>query len=449
MLKSQALKNVLPILIVVVGLGFLIQRVYVYAPDQGQISGPISGLNPQQLRKFYDTRTIFQKEFTPEEGLGPVFNGRSCFECHGDPVKSQSGGEGRDIVSTGILRIGKRFPGSPKAKIPLNEVITNLGQDDVDILLMEGGPVLQKKSITSEFKAKYPPECQIEISRVPTSAELISLRHSPPLFGMGLIDAIPDRDIVANAFQQLKEHPTMAGRPLSHIDPLTYRSRIGRFGWKAQGPNMLIFAMEAMSGELGLTTFFQENERSATGISQFPPSIYKFLPGEPNDTGKVLTALTYHISLLAPPPRGPITAQVQRGEKVFDKANCSVCHIPQMHTAEQVYVVDPESPVPKLNYIEVQALERRAVPAYSDFLLHNMGVNLADGIPQAGSLGGEWRTTPLWGLRNKKFLLHDGRTTDLQQAILAHGGQAQLSVDAYQKLSPQDKEDLLSFLKSL
>lgn len=447
MFKNRSLSSALAIIAVAGGIGLLVNKVYVYAPDQGQAGGPVVGLKPQQLRKFYETKVIFQKDFTPEEGLGPLFNGTSCFECHGQPTIN--GAEGRDVVSTGVVRIGKRFPNSPKAKKPLEEVITTLGQDDVDILLMQGGPALQRKSITSEFKTKYPPECQIEVGRVPPGAELISLRHAGPLLGFGMIESIPDRDIVANSFNQLREHPDMAGRAVSHIDPLTYRSRVGRFGWKCQNPTLLIFSMEAMNVEMGITTFFQENEKSATGISDFPKSIYKFLPGEPNDTGKVLTALTYHQFLLAPPPRAAITEQAKAGEKVFDKAMCSVCHIPQMYTGEQVFVVDPDSPVPKLNYIEIESMERQPVRAYSDFLLHNMGNKLADGLPQMGAKGGEWRTTPLWGLHLKRFFLHDGRTTDLNEAIMAHGGQATRSIDAYKELSREDKENLMAFLKSL
>jgi len=134
---------------------------------------------------------------------------------------------------------------------------------------------------------------------------------------------------------------------------------------------------------------------------------------------------------------------------VFEKARCAFCHRPEMRTAPTVYLVDPDSPAPKYDHIEVAALENRPVRAYSDFLLHNMGSELADGLPQAGATGGEWRTTPLWGLRLKKFYLHDGRTTDLAAAIGFHGGQAEPARRAFEQLSPGDREDLLAFLRSL
>lgn len=427
---------------------YLFQQVYVYAPDEGQLGGPVKGLTPNQLRKFYATRVTFKKDFTPEEGLGPLFNGKSCFECHGQPTE-RVGGEGRDVVSTGVVRIGRRIAQRPKAKLPLKDVITGLTQDDVDIMLFQGGPALERKSITSEFLNKYPNDCQIEIGTVPPGAELISLRHAPPVFGFGLIEAIPDPDIVQNVFKELKTNPELAGRALSQIDPLTYRPRISRFGWKNQNSTLLTFTQEALNVEMGITTFFQENEKSASGISNFPKCIYKYLPSEPNDKGHVMAQLAYHQALLAPPDRGPITEEVKRGEKVFEQLQCAVCHVPEMSTAPIVYVVDPDSPGPELKHMEIQALESKPVKAYSDFLVHQMGGKLADGLPQGGAMGGEWRTTPLWGLRFKKFLLHDGRTTDINEAILAHGGQAERVVKTYETLPEKEKADLLAFLKSL
>src|SRR5207249_3489699 len=150
-----------------------------------------------------------------------------------------------------------------------------------------------------------------------------------------------------------------------------------------------------------------------------------------------------------PPPRGPITPEVTRGQQVFEKLQCAVCHMPEMHTMPQVFVVDPDSPAPKAQFIEVKGLENQPVRLYSDLLLHFMGPELADGIPPDGAGGGEWRTTPLWGLHLKKFFLHDGRTSSLQEAVLAHGGQGSEARDTYKKLPESEQQDLLSFLKSL
>lgn len=416
-----------------------------FDPDIGRPGGPIAGLTPVQLKKFHETREIFKHDFTPEEGLGPLFNGRSCFECHGK--STILGGEGRDVTSTGVVRIGQLRAGDGRP--PSAKPVTDLGQDDVDLMIFQGGPAIERKSITSEFPEKYPPGCQVELGMVPQQADFISLRHAPPLFGFGLIEAIPDAEIVGNIFKQAAINPKLKGRAATHIDPLTYQPRIGRFGWKNQNPNLMTFTTEALNVEMGITTFTQEVEKSATGIQRFPKCIVRFLPPEPNDPGSVTAKLTYFQALLAPPPRGRVDEAARRGEAVFNRLQCSVCHIPEMSTAPVVWVVDPDSPAPDFNYLEVQALENKPVRAYSDFLLHDMGEKLADGLPQAGARGGQWRTTPLWGLRLKKFLLHDGRTSDISQAILEHGGQASDVVAAYRRLPDADRDDLLSFLRSL
>lgn len=417
--------------------------------DSGdKLGGPVPGLTFDQKRKFDVTEALFKKEFTPEEGLGPLFNGKSCFECHGQP--EAVGGEGRDVASTGVVRIGGVNPSSPLFKKPRKEIAHLTEAQDVHGYIFAGGPALERKSITSEFPDKYPTDCQVEIGVIPKNCDFISMRHAGPLFGFGLIEAIDDSDITANIFKEIERNPKMAGRALSQDDSLAKSFHIGRFGWKCQRPNLMLFSAEALDVEMGVTTPVMLHPKSATGISEFPHKLVTMLPQEPNDAdGKMMTQLAYFQALLAPPPRGPITDAVKRGEKVFDKLQCSVCHIPEMKTKSEVMLADPESPFPKLNYIEVEALENKPVKAYSDFLVHNMGPELADGLPQAGSTGGEWRTTPLWGLRFKKFLLHDGRTHDLLKVIDLHGGQADDSRQAFKKLDQKDQDDLMAFLRSL
>ena len=200
---------------------------------------------------------------------------------------------------------------------------------------------------------------------------------------------------------------------------------------------------------MGITTHLTPFERFSNSERQYPPCLSSVVPPEPNDDGTNLIKLTYYQSLLAPPPRGPITQQSQHGEKTFDKLQCSVCHTPIMYTAPLVKVPHPNSPAPRLWWMEVKALENQPVRAYSDFLVHPMGRELADGLSQNGAKSGEWRTTPLWGLHMRRFYMHDGRTKDLGEAITLHGGQAAEVAANYKKLPQQDKEDLLAFLKSL
>ncbi len=304
MQKISKLRCGIPVIITFTAC-LLFAQAYVYAPDVGQPGGPVHGLTQEQLRLFYATRETFKHDFTPEEGLGPLFNGQSCFECHGKP--GAAGGEGRDVVSTGVVRIASRIPGSEAARKPLEEVITQLGQDDMDRLFNSGGPAIGRKSITEVFPNKYPTDCVVEAGTVPPGAELISLRHAGPVLGFGLIEAIPDADISQNVFKQMQINKKLAGRLAGQVDPLTEKLRVGRFGWKAQFPNLMLFTAEALRVEHGITTFIQPFEKFGSEIQQFPPNIRKYLPGEPNDLGSTLSKLTFHQALLAPPPRGPIT----------------------------------------------------------------------------------------------------------------------------------------------
>jgi CxxC motif-containing protein (DUF1111 family) len=436
------------ILVALLGLVYLLWNMSrSTANDVGLPGGPCRGLTQEQLDKFYATRHIFQKEFSAEEGLGPLFNGRSCFECHGQP--GIAGGEGRDLNSTGVVRIGSRKKFDHNNKELAAKTKDNFTSDDVKLLIEHGGPALERKSITSEFVNKYPADCQVEIGTIPPGTDFISLRHAGPLFGLGLIDQIPDETIIQAALRESMQNKSMAGRAVIHVDPLTQVPRVGKFGWKSQNSTLLIFTSEALNVEMGITTPIHPSPKSAQGISEFPPCILPFLPAEPNDSGKVLLPLTYFQSVLAPPERGVMDSRAQHGERLFERLQCAFCHTPQLRTRERVMVVDPDSPAPQIQHMEIKSLENLPVGLYSDLLLHNMGEELADGLPQNGAKGGEWRTTPLWGLRNKKFLLHDGRALSFEQAIMAHGGQGDTARKAYSQLSAVDKADLLSFLKTL
>ncbi len=409
---------------------------------------PIAGLTSDQLRKFHEGEVLFKKEFTPEEGLGPLFNGKSCFECHGQPLVA--GMEGRDISSTSILNYARRVPGSAKAKKPLKEVIQNISKPDVDFFLTRGGPSLQRKSITTEFPDKFPFDCQLDFEQVPVEAELQSNRHTPPIFGDGMIDMITDGEFAAVAMTEHTENPALAGRPIAAVDRYTESARPARFGWKNQHVNLFNFTTGALNIELGLTTYAQNTENSLDPLGDNPRCLDKYnKAGSPNDKGKTLLSLAWYQTLLAPPPRGQITEEVTKGEKIFEKLDCAFCHRPNWQTAKQCFVGDPDSELPLIKPLEVTALEDKEFHPYSDFLVHDMGADLADGIPQEGAKGGEWRTTPLWGLRFKKFFLHDGRTRDLHEAIAMHGGQGSSSAQMYEKLSKEDKTALLAFLKSL
>jgi CxxC motif-containing protein (DUF1111 family) len=445
--KLMIVVSVVAVIALLKGYDYVSARMVVEPRDKGKPGSAISGLTMKQLAYFDEGRRLFMHEFTPEEGLGPLFNGKSCFECHGQP--GVVGGEGRDTSSTNITMFARRDPEKPIAKLPKEAVMRTITKADIDLFPMEGGPTLQRRTITTEFPGKYPFDCQVDFESIPKTAEFVSPRHSPHVLGSGLIENIPDNDILATALDQGQQAPAMAGRPIPHVDRFTELPRIARMGWKNQHVNTLNFSTGALNIEMGVTTFLNNTENSPTRMGQFPKCLVETFGPGPNDTGKNLLLLTYFQQLLAPPPRGPITEQVKKGEVVFNQVGCAFCHKPTYYTADNSVVVDPESPLPKLNHLRIAALQHVPVNCYSDLLVHDMGQELADGMPQEGSKGGEWRTTPLWGLGTKKFLLHDGRTTDIHAAIMAHGGQSEEVRNRYDALSAEDKENLRAFLKSL
>lgn len=413
----------------------------------GELGGPLAGLNSEQLQKFDSAKALFEKEFTPEEGLGPLFKDRSCYRCHGFP--GVVGGEGRDLSSTSILAFAKRITGSEKAKKPLQEVITGLTKRDVDFFLLRGGPTLQTRSVTTEFPEKFPADVQMNFEMLPVDAELQSNRHAQHLWGAGLIDNIADGDIVNNALEESVAHPKLAGRSISAVDRFTEQARAARFGWKNQNVSLLNFSATAMNTEMGLTTYLHHTENTPSYLGMMSQKLANMLPPPPNDDGKILLSLTYFQSLLGPPPRGKITPEVKKGEQIFQKLECAVCHKPDAKTVAVAKVPDPDSPLPGIRYLEVEALSGKTFHPYSDFLVHDMGWELADGIPQEGARGGEWRSPPLWGIGNRRFFLHDGRAKSIDEAVRLHAGQGKGAKDDYNALPSEDKQALLAFLQSL
>jgi CxxC motif-containing protein (DUF1111 family) len=431
--------------VLALGAGSLVLAAPKSVGNSVKVGDPIEGLTPEQIKLFNDGKEKFKHEFVPGEGLGPKFNARSCYACHGSP--GPVGGEGKDLTTTSVTHIGKR-KGANAAK-PIKDVICELRENDVDRLERLGGEALQVKSVTGEFPKQFPPDAAVKPSAVPKEAELVGTRHTGPVFGMGLMEAVPDDTIIKLESEQKAKYPKLAGRIALQFDPMIKAKRPGRFGYKNIYATVLGFNADAMRGEMGLSSSLTPNIPLAKMELPYPPSISKLLPPLPNDNGKLLIPLTYFNSLLAPPPRGAITEEVKRGEITFDKLQCGVCHSPLMQTAAKVMVPDPRSSFPKVDLMEIKALENKPVRAYSDFLLHQMGPDLADGIPHLGAKGGEWRTAPLWWLSVKKFYMHDGRAKTLADAILAHGGQSAEVTQNFRKLKDSEKKDLIAFLKSI
>lgn len=376
------------------------------APVEGDVfDAPVPGLTPAELRAFARGDVEFGRRFAPATGLGPIFNNASCASCHS--------GDGRGRLEHSLKRIG----------VP-----------DNDMLRAFGGPQIQDKAIPGA-----------EPETVPASVP-VSLRLPPPVFGVGLIEAIPEATVLANADPDDRNGDGISGRPnwVSAGSFVPAREpgggpglKLGRFGRKAQISNLVEQVTEAYHQDIGITSEFRPIENSHRGLS-IPIEAIDRVP-DPEIPAATVMAVVFYIRTLAPPAPGAETARVIEGRGVFNSIGCASCHIPSLRSGN--------SPVP--------ALSNQPVELFSDLLLHDMGEALSDERPDGGATGREWRTTPLWGLRllrqflnGEAFLLHDGRARTVEEAILLHAGEAKRARDAFAALSAAQRSAILDFVES-
>lgn len=360
---------------------------------------PLPGLTPAQLADFRAGAALFDKIFSPEEGLGPLFNENQCSACHTDPAP---GGTGEQR-----LRKATRF-------IPPNrcDTLTAAGGENVRT---RATPLLVARGIHREA--------------VPAAATEQARFTVPFLFGLGLAEAVPDSTLAAHADSADRDHDGVSGRVGKDSD-----GRIGRFGRKAEARSIPEFVSGALHFEMGLTSPLRPEEGTLDG-RPFPQGSDP--TPEPEIDQRRLDLLSAFVRFLAPLRRAPArdaadAAVVARGERIFHEIGCTACHTPVLRTGS--------SPVP--------ALDHKAVALYSDLLLHDMGPALRS-VCGRGSTPTEIRTAILMGVRYRRELLHDGRALGIPDAVAAHGGEATRARAAFQALPLQQRLALLRFLDTL
>lgn len=407
------------------------------------IGSALPGLSPDLAQLFLNGQAVFTKNFTAAEGLGPTYNEVSCVTCHGAGAIG-----GGDPIGPGATTFN----------------VTHFARDTqgwFDPLRDLGGLVIQKKSIRNTST----PNCTMLGEVVPAAANIVSTRNTPPVFGFGLLDAIPDAEILrrqtmnvdgVNGFAnwgmelQAVDAEVVPGIPLPVYGPM----RVGRFGWKSQTATLFQFSAEPFNIELGVTSPFFPQEFTSQGTrfaSQLPPTC-NVADHAVNDHDNSLSVALYQFqALLAAPPTLPKNDDAKEGEKTFNQMGCENCHAAELRTGDTYNLLLKDG-----TSVRVRQLENRVVNAYSDLLVHDMGPGLADdpsgatmGRVMGRADGRHWRTTPLWGLRFKQAYLHDGRTNDVATAILAHGGEATNSRNRFAALSPSAQQQLVAFLRTL
>ena len=446
-------------------IGFVVVLAACAAPPQFSARDPGVRGGPAGAGNSLTTLTTAQKAFFAAgqdafvevegigDGLGPRFNLDSCVGCHTQPALGGSSPAVNPQVGVATA-MGARnvVPSFIKKDGPVREARFKYKADGsrdggVHALFVISG----RRDETGDATG-----CSIhqEDFEAHVARKNVSFRIPTPTFGLGLIEAIPDAAILANHTASTAARATLGigGRP-QRLLPTGDPNRTGndgtitRFGWKAQNKSLLMFAGEAYNVEQGISNelFPQEREEACQ---------FRTVPNDTTDvdaatgTGAIsdVEKFAFFMRFLAPPepsttmPGG--SASITHGKELFVTVGCALCHTPMLRTAN--------SPVTALN--------NQPVNLYSDLLLHNMGPGLADDIVQGLADGDEFRTAPLWGLGQRIFLLHDGRTTDLLEAIFAHksirnlkyrSSEANGVVGRFRSLGDAQKQDLLNFLRSL
>ena len=432
-------------------------------PGPPGAGGPLNGLTADETTFFQDGQGRFGEievvQGGSNNGLGPRFNSNQCLSCHSQP----------------------NMGGSSPAKNPLPDVAHLSGATNtVPWFIAPNGPVREARFKKSNGVAdggvhdlfvisgrSDAPGCSIaQPDFLPAGNPLtgqggnpnIIFRIPTPVFGSGLIEAIPDSVILANmqANTSAKSALGIYGHPNAHLSGNVNRSAndgtITRFGWKAQNKSLLMFSGEAYNVEMGISNQLFPQERDETSTCLFFPS--------PNDALNFTTPATTATSnpavisdieafanfmrMLAPPTPAPSTPSSEKGRATFATIGCVHCHTPSLTTGAKIASGSSTSPS--------AALSNKAVNLFSDLIVHHMGKGLADGITQGGAGPDEFRTAPLWGVGQRIFFLHDGRTSNLVEAIGAHkskGSEANRVISHFNKLSTQEQQEIIDFLRSL
>ncbi|MGJ8686553.1 MAG: di-heme oxidoredictase family protein [Spongiibacteraceae bacterium] len=362
---------------------------------------------------------------TARDGLGPLFNANACSACHHRNGQGKLPPYGNGL----ILRFSDHQDSQYGAQLQDRAVLGVLAEGRITTLNISSPTSVAtaqryRKISVSEPQYGEPPVRQ-------------SARLAPALIGMGLIDAIDDQQLYAAQDPDDRNHDGISGRVNEVWDIAAQASRPGRFGWRAEQPTLHQQIAAAFSQDMGIRSSLYPQPECPATVGAARSDCRQDASSPPEISDKLLTAVSYYIANLAVPVAA-LTPSTQAGQKIFTRIQCANCH-----QAKQ-----------QIKQHRAGNIVTQNIFPFSDFLLHDMGEDLADNSDAAHSIDREWRTAPLWGLglRNnhaESGLLHDGRAATIHQAVLWHGGEAQAARQQYSELNPREREQLLFFLKAL
>ena len=373
--------------------------IRVSAQSPGVAGDPLPGMTPREFQEFRLGLEDFREVEEAGDGLGPLFNGTGCAVCHNVPSIGGSS--------------------------PMTELRGGFRDADGKFHVVGGTTLFQMFSLPDH-------RCQ---ATIPAEANVVARRAPIPLFGGGLVEAVPDETLLALEDPFDRDRDGISGRAAIVVDKASGQRRVGRFGWKAQIATLLTFAGDAYTNEMGITNdVFPDEPHGGISLTRLRECDRVKDPEDRVDprTGKrAIDNFEAFMKFLAAPPRGTITDEARAGEQVFAAVGCTVCHVPALTTGANASA----------------ALNRKVVAAFSDFLLHELGTG--DGIEQGAAEPDEIRTPALWGLRLRRPLLHDGSAATTAEAIRRHGGEASGVIERYNRASDEMRRALLAFLDSL
>lgn len=381
---------------------------------------------------------------TARDGLGPFFNAVSCASCHFKDGRGRPPGFDGETARGMLLRLSTDGFASDGSSLP-DPIYGHQLQDNAILgQTVKGGFTISYEDVVETFDdgtkviLKKPTYNITDLGYGNIAAGMkISPRLANQIIGLGLLEALDESTILNLADPNDLDGDGISGRPNYVYDVASNKTVMGRFGWKANQPNVRQQVAAAFSGDMGITSFLFPNENCPPGIDcdAIPNG------GTPEISDSNLDKVGLYASTLAVPARRNISDQnVLKGKKTFETIGCASCHIPKLQTG---------------NTHPIKALRNQTIRPFTDLLLHDMGSGLADNASDFLATGTEWRTPALWGIGllntvNKfTFLMHDGRARNIEEAILWHGGEGQMAKSNYKKLTLQERKDLLQFMNTL
>ena len=440
----------------------------VYASGKNAFSFPLANLEDDERTRFAIGNSFFKRNWveapastTARDGLGPHFIARACAGCHlldgrgAPPDWSRTLGPEPDPTVALLLRLS--VPGTPAPH--LGVVPEPTYGDQFNNAAIAGVKPEGRVEITSQalhgrfadgtrYTLQQPRYHLTDLGYGPMARDvMVSPRIAPQLAGVGLLEAIAEADIEANARTQAASAGPVKGQVNRVWDAFANAQRVGRFGWKANVASLAHQTAGAFNGDMGITTSAFSQEGCTTGQKDClaAPRGGPAQGQSPEMDDDTLAQVVFYQATLAPVARRqPSDPQVLRGQALFAQAQCTACHRPSYVTGE--------GPFPPMTSSK---LARQRIWPYTDLLLHDMGDALADGRPDFQASGKQWKTPPLWGVglikavNGHQRLLHDGRANGVLEAVLWHGGEAKAAQERVLKMSLAERQALVKFVESL